>query len=75
MLAYMENSAGSTGLKKSVFIPNSKKGNSKECSNYYAIGHISHASNVVLKIFQAWYVIQELPDIEVEFRKGRGTRE
>ena len=78
MLAYMENSAVPTGLKKSVFIPTSKKGNSKECSNYYTIVHISHASNVVLKILQAWnqwYVISELPDVEVEFRKGRGTRE
>ena len=35
--------------KKSVFIPISKKGNAKECSNYHTIALISHASNVMLK--------------------------
>ena len=30
--------------KRSVFIPVSKKGNTKECSNYCTIGLISHAS-------------------------------
>ena len=39
--------------KKSVFIPISKKGNAKECSNYHTIALISHASKVVLKNFQA----------------------
>ena len=39
--------------KMSVFIPNSKKGNTKECSNYYTIALISHASKVMLKILQA----------------------
>ena len=29
------------------------KGNAKECSNYYAIALISHASKVMLKILQA----------------------
>ena len=32
--------------KRSVFIPISKKGNAKECSNYCTIALISHASNV-----------------------------
>ena len=31
--------------KRSVFIPISKKGNAKECSNYYTFALISHASN------------------------------
>jgi len=31
--ANLENPAVSTGLEKSVFIPNPKKGNAKECSN------------------------------------------
>ena len=31
--------------KRSVFIPIPKKGNAKECSNYYTIALISHASN------------------------------
>ena len=39
--------------KKSVFIPIPKKGNAKECSNYYAIAFISHARKVMLKIIQA----------------------
>ena len=38
--------------KGSVFIPIPKKGNAKECSNYRTILLISHASNVMLKIFQ-----------------------
>ena len=39
--------------KRSVFIPISKKGNAKECSNYHTIALISHASKVMLKILQA----------------------
>ena len=30
--------------KRSIFIPISKKGNAKECSNYHTIAFISHAS-------------------------------
>ena len=36
--------------KMSGFIPISKKGSAKECSNYCAIALISHASKVMLKI-------------------------
>ena len=39
--------------RRSVFIPDPKKGNVKECSNYCAIALISHASKVILKILQA----------------------
>ena len=39
--------------RRSVFIPVSKKGNAKECSNYQKIALISHASKVMLKILQA----------------------
>ena len=39
--------------KKSVFIPIPKKDTDKECSNYYTIVLISHASKVMLKILQA----------------------
>ena len=38
--------------KRSVFIPITKKGYAKECSNYHIIVLISHASKVVLKILQ-----------------------
>ena len=63
--------------KRSVFIPILKKGNAKECSNYRTIALISHASKVMLKILQTSfqeYLNCELPDVQVGFRKGRGTR-
>ena len=78
MSANMENSAVATGLEKSVFIPIPKKGNAKECSNYHSIALISHASKVMLKILQArlqQYMNRELPDVQVGFRKVRGTRD
>ena len=64
--------------KRTVFIPIPKKGNAKECSNYHTIALVSHASKVMLKIFQArvqQYVNQELPDGSFGLRKGRGTRD
>ena len=64
--------------KRSLFIPIPKKGNDKECSNYCTIALISHASKVMLKIFQArlqQYGNCELPDIQAGFRKDRGTRD
>ena len=39
--------------KRTVFIPISKKGSAKECSNYRTIALISHTSKVMLKILQA----------------------
>ena len=78
MPANLENSAVATGLEKSLFIPIPKKGNAKECSNYWIIALISHASKVMLKILQArlqQYVNHELPDIQAGFGKGRGTRD
>ena len=65
-------------LKTSVFIPNPKKGNAKERSNYCTIALISHASKVMLKSLQArlqQYMNRELPDVQAGFRKGRGTRD
>ena len=56
-----------------------KKGNAKECSNYYCtFVFISHISKVMLKIHQSrlqQYMIHELPDVQAEFRKSRGTRD
>ena len=53
-------------------------GNGKECANYHITVLISHASKVMLKIFQArlqQYVNRELPDVQAGFQKGRGTRD
>ena len=53
------------------------KGNAKECSNCHTVALISHASKVILKILQArlqQYMNHKLPNIQVGFRKGRGTR-
>ena len=64
--------------KRSVFIPIPKKDNAKECSNYHTTALISHRSKVMLKILQArlqQYVNRELPDVQAEYRKGRGTRD
>ena len=61
----------------SIFIPIPKKGNAKECSNYCTVALISHTSKVMLKFFQArlqQYMNHELPDVQVSFRKGKGTR-
>ena len=64
--------------KSSAFIPIPKKGNAKECSNYHTTALISHASKVMLKIFQVrlkQYVNRECPDVQAGCRKGRGTRD
>ena len=39
--------------KRAVFIPITKKGNAKKCSNYHTIALIPHASKVILKLLQA----------------------
>ena len=48
----LENSAGATGLEKSVFMAIPKKGNAKDCSNYGTNAFISNTSKVMLKILQ-----------------------
>ena len=73
----LENTAVATGLEKISFHSN-LKGNIKECSNYHRIALISHDSKVMLKILQArlqQYMNGELPDVQAEFRKGRGTKD
>ena len=73
--ANLENSAVATGLEKVNFHSNPKE---RQCQrmfrNYCTIELISHASKVRLKILQArlqQYMIQELPDVQAGFRKGR----
>ena len=50
----------------------------QQMQNYRTIALISHASKIMLKILQArlqQYVNCELPDVQADFRKGRGTRD
>ena len=78
MPANSENSAVATGLEKVSFHSNPKERQCQKCSNYHTIALISHASKVMLKIFQVrlqQYMNQELPDVQAGFRKGRGIRD
>ena len=78
MPANLENSAVATGLEKVSFHSNPKERQCKDSSNYRTIALISHASEVMFKIFQArlqQYLNCELPDVQAGFRKGRGTRD
>ena len=62
--------------KRSVFIPTPKK-DQRMLKLLYSCTH-SHASKVMLKILQARLqqnVNHELPDVQAEFRKGRGSRD
>ena len=64
--------------KRSVFFPIPKKDHAKEYSNFCTIALISHASKVMNKILQPrfqQYLNRELTNIQVGFRKGRGTRD
>ena len=73
MPANLEDSAVAIGPEKVSFHPSPK-----ECSNYCTIALISHASKVMLKIFQARFqqnMNSYLPDFQAGFRKSRGTRD
>ena len=62
--------------KRSGFIPVPKKAMPKSVQTTTKF-HSSHVSKVILKTLQArlqQYVNWELPDVQVGFRKGRGTR-
>ena len=78
MPANLENSAVATGLEKVSFHSNPKK---RQCQRMFKLPHdcsISHASKVMLKILQTrlqQYVNHEIPDVQADFRKGRGTRD
>ena len=66
-----------TGKYQFSFKPQ-RKAMLKECSNYYTVALTSHARKIMLKILQATlqqYMNQEFPDVQPEFRKGRGTRD
>ena len=74
----LENSAVATGLQKISFHSNPKERQCQRILKLCTIALISHTNKVMLKILQArlqHYVNQELPDIQVGFRKGGGTRD
>ena len=59
--------------KMSVFIPIPKKGNPKECSNYWTIARILHTSKVMLKLLQARLQQSgncDLPDVQAGLEKA-----
>ena len=61
----------------SILIPILKTGTTKECFNHQTNALISHTSKIMLKILHPrpqHYANQELPDVQVGFKKGRGTR-
>ena len=77
MPAYLENTAVVTGLEKVSFLSNPKE---RQCQRMlkHTIALISHASKVMLKILHTrlqYYMNHEILDVQVGFRKGRGTRD
>ena len=73
MPANLENSPVFPGVEKVDF-----HSNPKECSNYHTITLISHASKDMPKILEGGFQQSmncELPDVQADFRKGRGTRD
>ena len=77
MSANLEDSAVPQDWKRSILIPITKKGSTKECANHQTIALISHASKLTLKILHVrlqHYTNQELPDVQAGFRKGIRTR-
>ena len=79
MPANLENSAEATGLEKVSFHSSPKE---RQCQRMLKLPHncthLKHASKVMLKILQARlqrYLNRELPDVQADFRKGRGTRD
>ena len=75
MPANLEKSAVATGLEKVSFHSNPKE---RQCQRMFTIALISHTSKIMLQILQVrlqQYVNRELPDVQAEVRKGRGTRD
>ena len=78
MPANLENSAVATGLEKVSFHSNPPK---RQCQRMFQLLYnctLSHTSKIIFKILQArlqLYTNWELPDVQVAFRKGRGTRD
>ena len=77
MPANLDNSAEATELEKVSFHSNPKE---RQCQRMFKLPHnCTHlTSKVMLKILQVrlqQYVNHELPGVQAEFRKSRGTRD
>ena len=76
MPANLENREVATGLENVSCHSNPKGG---QCQRMFKLPHnCTHASKVMLKVLQTrlqQYMNWELPDVQVGFRKGRGTRD
>ena len=78
MPADLENSAVGHRAGKDQFSFESQRNAMPKNAHYCTVALISHASKLMLKILQAklqQYVNCELPDVQVVFRKSRGTRD
>ena len=67
-----------TGLETVSFNSSHKERQRQRMFKLLTIALISYASKVMLKILQArlqHFIYQEIPDVQAEFRKGRGTRD
>ena len=74
----MPTNLDKTGLAKTLEGVNTKKGDSRICSNNRTIALISHASKVMLKVIKHRldiYMEQEMAIEQAGFTKGRGTRD
>ena len=63
-------------MPKNIQTTPEMKGNATEYSNYPRNVLITHTRKVMLKILQTklqQYMNCELPDVQADFRKGRGT--
>ena len=77
LLKYSWFSSHRTGKGQFLF-QSQRKAMPKNFQTTAQLHTISHTSKVMLKILQArlqQYVNQELPDVQAELRKGRGTRD
>ena len=78
MPANLQNSAGPTRLEKVNFHSNPKE---RQCQRMFKLLYNCtniNGSKIILKILCSrlqQYVNCELPDVQAEFRKGRGTRD
>ena len=78
MPANLENSTVAKRLEKVNFYFNAEERKCQRMFKLLQIALISHASKVMFKILHVrlfQYVNCELPDVQAEFRKGRGTRD